>query len=90
MFNDDNWSFSCFKSSTLQVIITLGGSPIENDDICIEYYVTVLNEDQQEVYQQNFNNIKNAILFANEKYGTWEFTKIGLDDTGGCGTCEAH
>jgi hypothetical protein len=91
MFTIDNWSYSCFKSSSLQVIISLGGSFDESSsEPIVEYLVTVLDEKQNETFQQNFNNLEKAVDFVNDRYGLWSFEELKANDGDGCGSCEAH
>lgn len=92
MFSRDNWSYSCYKNSTLQVIISLGGVyQEETQDALVEYCVTVLADNQDEVFQRNFNDLDLAIDFINERYNDWDFEEVqDKSSDGGCGSCEAH
>lgn len=92
MFSQDNWSYSCFKNSTLQVIISLGGNyQEESKEVLVEYCVTVLADNQDEVFQRSFKDLELAIEFVNERYDGWEFEEVkNKSSDGGCGSCEAH
>ena len=92
MFSRDNWSYSCFKNSSLQIILSLGGAYEENSNkAVIEYFVTVLEDGQSEVFQRNFQDLDEAIDFINDRYNGWKFEEVkDKSSDGGCGSCEAH
>lgn len=73
------------------MIISLSGDCLADDEIRIEYSVTVLDHEQNEVFQHNFDELDGAISFANDQYQSWDFEQLGKKDSdSGCGTCEAH
>ena len=87
----DNWTFTSFTDSDLQAFIHLGAEPSLNDEeeVNILYLVTVLKNDEEEIFQWEFPQLHQAITSINEKYGHWQI-KDRSQGSGGCGSCEAH
>ncbi len=89
LFTPNNWNYSQFKNSELKAIISLGCDP----DILgtrFSYFVTVLDEDDNEIFQEEFTSIEKACLAMNKKYsGIWEYIDLSKP-TGGCDSCSAH
>ena len=89
--SQEPYDIHVYKNASLQMIISLGAGFSEESTVEVEYLVTVLDENQNEVYQQGFKELELAIEFANDRYGSWDFSELSnksSDD--GCGTCEAH
>lgn len=88
----DNWTFTHFSSADLQAFIHLGAEPAihEDDEITILYLVSVLKNQEEELFQWEYKELHDAITAINEKYGQWELTDRSQGSGGGCGTCEAH
>lgn len=87
LITKENWSFSGRKTKNLQVFITFGASP-ENINECL-YFVTLMDPEFQELFQQEFNNLEDAISFMNHKYEKWEFVDRSTSSEGQS-TCSAH
>ncbi|MBI99618.1 MAG: hypothetical protein CME67_00180 [Halobacteriovoraceae bacterium] len=87
----ENWTFCSFSHEELKAIITFGASPDILDDSFV-YYVTVLDQDNNEVYQKEFFSIEMACDHINAKYSNiWEITDATRPTkSGGCSTCIAH
>jgi len=87
----DNWTFTNYTDGELVAIITFGASSEILDDNFI-YYVTLLDQDNNEIFQKEFNTIDAACLYANDKYQKiWDFeNKLKPAKAGGCSTCIAH
>jgi len=69
-------------------LITFGASP-ENEADELEYYVTVLEEQEREIAQETYSSLGLACAMINQNYSDWNF----VDELGpktGCSTCAAH
>jgi hypothetical protein len=90
-FTNQNWNYAQFTDGSLKAIIGLGASPEILDDSFI-YFVSVLDEDNNEIHQAEFNQVETACDYVNEKYsGIWSFNDLSKsEETGGCGSCSAH
>ena len=88
LITKENWDFSGYKTKDLQVFITFGADP-SNIEECL-YFVTLMNEDFQEIFQKEFRSIDEAINFINKKYSEWEWLDRSGSDAEGCGSCSAH
>lgn len=91
MMNQDNWNYSSYISNDLKVFIALSAQPSNNSEELF-YSVTSLQSDEVEVFQQDFNQLEDAIAFANKRYGHWDFVDPleGKSSGEGCGSCAAH
>lgn len=89
--NSENWTSSHYSNGKYKALITFGASPdILSDDFI--YFVTVLDEDNNEIHQDEFLNLNAASQAINNKYYEfWNFeSKNKLQKSGGCSTCIAH
>ena len=88
--NAENWTYTGYKSSDLLVLIHLGAEPSEGETKVL-YLVTLLKNQEEEVFQLEYSELSKAIDSINQRYSHWEFVDRAerLDD-GGCGTCSAH
>jgi hypothetical protein len=87
--NIENWSYCRYQSESFMAMITFGADPESMQADQLEYYVTVLENEEIEIFQQKFDHLVDACLYLNEHYGDWNFN----DQTavkGGCSTCAAH
>lgn len=87
----ENWTHCSFKNGNLKAVITFGASPDILDDSFV-YYVTVLDEDNNEVFQKEFSVIDKACSYINARYSdVWELSDaLKSTKEGGCATCIAH
>jgi hypothetical protein len=87
--NTENWTYCRYQKDSFLAMITFGADPESLAENRLEYYVTVLENEEREVFQEKFSNLTDACLFLNETYGDW-----GLEDQtatkSGCSTCAAH
>ena len=90
--NSDNWTYCHYSSAQNKALITFGASA-ESMDQSYEYYVTVLNNDHDEVFQKEFNQLDMACRYINQRYQKiWKFvdaTRPVVNESG-CSTCIAH
>jgi hypothetical protein len=70
-------------------LITFGADPESIENNRLEYYVTVLENEIQESFQQKFEDLADACLFLNANYGDWAFEDQTAPKSG-CSTCAAH
>ena len=90
--NSDNWTYCHYSSAQNRALITFGSKP-ELIDTAFEYYVTVLNTDNDEVFQKEFSQLEMACRYINKRYNNiWKFvdsTRPTVNESG-CSTCIAH
>lgn len=70
-------------------LVTFGADPESIKEDRLEYYVTVLEDEDKEVFQQQFHSLGEACLFLNENYQDWDFEDQSVTKSG-CSTCAAH
>jgi hypothetical protein len=90
-FTLKNWNYSFFNSENFKALISVAAIPAQNDNVSYLYCPTVIDEDNNEIFQTEFESLLKAIDFINSKYGHWAFvdpTVNSSDD--GCGSCNAH
>jgi len=84
----ENWTFVHYKTKSLKAFISLGASPKTEE---IQYFVTVTDEDNQEVFQNSFESIEESLDTVNKRYGHWEiFDFENPPESDGCSSCSAH
>ncbi len=87
--NVENWSFCRFHSGAFKAFISFGADPETIESGRLEYYVTVLESDEKEIFNQKFAALSEACLFLNERYADWTFDDQSVTKSG-CSTCAAH
>jgi hypothetical protein len=87
--NTQNWTYCRFQKGDFMALITLGADPMGLDENRLEYYVTVLESEIHEVFQETFSSLADACMFLNANYGDWTFEDQTAPKTG-CSTCAAH
>ncbi len=90
-FTINNWNYAQYTNGNLKAIIGFGASPDILDDT-FTYYATVLDNENNEQFQQEFTSLEEACNFLNTKYqDMWDFLDLSKpQETGGCGSCSAH
>ena len=84
-----NWKHCGVKSGSLKAFIGIGAVP--GNPPPLVYSVTLEDQDFREVYQYDFNNLKDALSCLNNKYGHWEFYDMSKNQSKeGCDSCQAH
>ena len=91
----DNWTSTHYYSEPLRAFISLGAAPIETKEglvgVEFQYLVTMTDKDYQELYQSSHQDLEEAIMVLNEKYGHWELKDADAKVHGdGCSSCAAH
>ncbi|EQC49117.1 hypothetical protein M899_0701 [Bacteriovorax sp. BSW11_IV] len=90
VINSTNWNYCHFKSAKLKAQITFGADWIDNT--CHElYFITVTDHDEVEVFQESYQDFKNAQEELHKRYGHWEFVDLSkAAKAEGCDSCAAH
>lgn len=87
-----NWNHTHYNSNNLKAIVSIGASPeIPEKDFI--YFVTVIDENNNELLQEEFMTDEKACSYINTKYqNIWDFIDLTADKTSesGCSTCVAH
>lgn len=87
--NLKNWTYSRYHKGEFMALITFGADPESIKEDRLEYYVTVLENEINETFQETFNTLADACMFLNANYGDWAFEDQTAAKTG-CSTCAAH
>lgn len=87
--NTENWSYCRYENKNFMALITFGMGPEALAEDRMEYYVTVLEGEEKEVFQAPFESLSEACLYLNENYSDWTFNDQ-LAPKSGCSTCAAH
>lgn len=87
--NTENWQYCRYENGPFMAFISFGADPESalNDEF--DYYVTVLENEEIEVFQKKFNDLALACLFINKTYTDWDFTDQTIKKSG-CSSCAAH
>lgn len=87
--NVENWSYCRFEKGPFMAFISFGASPESVSEDSLEYYVTVLESEEKEVFQETFDSLALACRYLNENYADWTFEDQTATKSG-CSTCAAH
>ena len=94
MINIGNWNYTQLIQNNKKAFIAIGANPAlnEEEDIEIQYLVTVSDLDGKDVFQKSFNDLTFACSDINERYSHWEYqdSRYVKNSGSGCGSCEAH
>lgn len=93
MIDANNYTFCCYENNNHKAIISFGMDP-DNMSGELDYFVTVVKNENTQVIQRKFESLDLACQSINEKYSDiWLFKNQTLKDSassGGCSTCVAH
>ena len=87
--NVANWSFCRYQKGDFLALISFGADPESLAEDKLTYYVTVLENEIHEVFQESFTTLSDACLYLNSNYSDWGFQDQSVPKTG-CSTCAAH
>jgi hypothetical protein len=90
LVNTDNWTFCRYLSDNFLAMISFGADPESMKEDRLQYYVTVLEDEEKEVFQQTFDSLSEACVFLNENYSDWTFEDQTAATKSGCSSCAAH
>ena len=89
MIDENNWNYAGYKNGKFQAVINLVGQPAAND-IEIRYSLTLIDDQNREYFQNDFDSLEVAMAELNSRYSHWEFFQKEEKDEGGCSSCQAH
>lgn len=90
--NLSNWNYAQFSTGSFQAMISCGIDPNdylaleENSEMAMCYWVSILKDEFQEIFQRKFTHLAEALSFINERYGHWNFVDTSVAK-GGCESC---
>lgn len=87
--NIENWTYCRYEKGDFMAMVTFGADPESMKEDRLEYFVTVLEKEEKEVFQAPFESITDACIYLNEAYGDWTFEDQTATKSG-CSTCAAH
>lgn len=87
--NLENWSYCRYEKGDFLAMISFGANPESIKEDCLEYYVTVLEKEEKEVFQATFDSLTEACFYLNDNYADWTFNDQTATKSG-CSTCAAH
>ena len=91
LVTEENWTHCGYISTKAQALITMGSEPSQCQII---YYLTLLDNDYKELFQQEFASLAEAVSVLNDRYCHWQFVdreqENVREDGDGCGSCQAH
>lgn len=93
MIDSNNYTYCCYENSNHKAIISFGMDP-DNTDGQLDYFVTVVKDQDAQVVQFKYKTLDAACSQINKKYADiWQFNNMTLKNAGsagGCSTCVAH
>lgn len=90
--NSENWTYTSYTDEDLEAFISFGCDPDILSDKFL-YFATIIDSEQNEVFQKEFNSLDAACDYLNSKYSSfWDFNNKLNPNKGksGCSTCIAH
>ena len=90
-FTPDNWNRCQYRHENQFAIISILAQPSDGDTQMM-YCVTVMDDDNNEIFQSQHESLLEACQKINNNYAEiWEFRDLSLNQSsGGCSTCQAH
>jgi hypothetical protein len=85
----ENWTFTRYQKGNFIAMISFGADPESVQEDRLEYYVTVLENEEKEVFQERFDSLSDACLYLNHNYADWTFEDQTATKSG-CSSCAAH
>jgi hypothetical protein len=86
--NYENWTFVHYTTNDMKSFISIGAAPNSSE---IQYFVTVTDKENQEIFQSSHNELSDAIDAINKNYGHWDiFDAENPPQADGCTDCSAH
>lgn len=87
--NIENWTYCRYEKGDFMAMISFGANPKSIAEDRLEYYVTVLEKEEKEIFQKTFDSVTEACFYLNENYADWTFENQTATKSG-CSTCAAH
>lgn len=87
-----NWSYSFFKHEQNKAFISFCAQPADNtEEVTVLYAITVVDGDDNEIFQQSYVMLSEALNQINQRYKQWDYYNLSeRSDSNGCATCSAH
>lgn len=95
-----NWTTSFLKSQDLKAFLSLAAEPVfgdeleKNEIVKVEtlYALTLTNKDGEELYQESYLSLEEALKELNARYSDWQLVEMAKthNDGDGCSSCVAH
>ena len=85
--SDANWGHVCYQCGELRAMVSTGGMWLNGHKTI--YYVSVLNNNNEDIYQSEFGSLDEALGHINQRYANWDFVDL-TEKKGACGSCTAH
>lgn len=93
MIDSNNYTYCCYENNNHKAIISFGMDP-DNTSGELDYFVTVVKDQDTQVVQFKHQTLDDACNQINTKYSSiWQFNNMTLKNAssgGGCSTCVAH
>ena len=86
-----NWTHTQYSLDNLRALITFGADWHSPEQLT--YFVTLLDQDDQEVFQEEFSTLSSACDYINQRYqNDWPILDLiaPTKSEGGCSSCIAH
>ena len=91
LIDSENWSYARLQNGAYSIGIFIGADEASLNEGGYIYYLTLLENEEKEIFQKEFHSLFDAINFANNKYHDWKFQDLRTATSGeGCGSCSAH
>lgn len=88
----DNWTHTQYALDNLRALISFGADYKRPDELI--YFATLLDQDDQEVFQADFTSLQAACDYINLRYeNEWPIVDLlapPKGKEGGCASCVAH
>lgn len=85
----ENWTYCRFQKGKFLAFVSFGADPESIAQDRLEYYVTVLEDEEKEIFQKKFDGLTDACLYLNQNYSDWNFEDQTASKSG-CSSCAAH
>jgi hypothetical protein len=87
---NQNWTTARFKQGEMLAFISSGGDLSSTGNVVDVFYLVVSNLDYQEVSEQSFSTLNEALDAINNKFFHWELISLAQNTGSGCDSCAAH
>lgn len=86
--NTENWTYTQYTKGPHRALISIGADLTGE----VLYYTTILDEEDQELFQKEFSKLEEAADYLNIRCkDRWDFTDASKKKaSGGCDSCVAH
>lgn len=90
MLSESNWNTTIYQNQSLRALISTGCDYV-GDELKINYFASVIDENNIDLIQKTFTNLDDACSYLNYMYhNVWEFSELDAKKGSGCDSCVAH